>query len=117
MLQHESRLSSEQPQKNPPNRIHLTVRRLTRGGTFGVGCSLYTDQPQVALVSNGAECLMLSKKLFWEHVTEQCLDHLRQKEYPYPNDEELLEQYWRLRSWKAYQSHLLKQIYIDMYSG
>nr|XP_009858722.2 uncharacterized protein LOC104265749 isoform X1 [Ciona intestinalis] len=111
-----SRTTTEQEMNKVqlPPVVHLIVRKLTKGGSFALESILYTDQPQLSLVSNGAECLMLNKKLFLENSSEYCLDWLRQKEYPYPTDEELKGQYWRLRAWKAYQTRLLKQICNEM---
>ena len=45
---------------------------------FGMGSTLYTNQPHLALVSNGAECLMMNKKFFLDNATDECLRGLRE---------------------------------------
>ncbi|XP_076814945.1 uncharacterized protein LOC143461071 [Clavelina lepadiformis] len=91
--------------------IHINVRRLTKGGVFGICPVLYADQPSLALVSNGAECLMLNKKFYLDNATEDCMKFLRDVEYPYPSDEELLEQHSRLVTWKAYQAKIVAEFF------
>ena len=39
---------------------------------------LFEGQPNFSLVSNGAECVMIEKKFFMEHVTQSNLVRLRE---------------------------------------
>nr|CAB3263163.1 uncharacterized protein LOC104265749 [Phallusia mammillata] len=89
---------------------HINVRKLTKGEVFGVGSNLYNDQPRLSLVSNGAECLMLNKKFYLENASDDCIRGLRETQFPYPSDDELLEQHWRLMAWQAYQSQAIGEV-------
>jgi len=44
----------------------------------GVSQMLYPDQPSMCLVSNGAELVVLSKRLFLERANDACMRHIRQ---------------------------------------
>ena len=44
----------------------------------GVSQMLYPDQPSMCLVSNGAELIVLSKRLFLERATDASMRHIRQ---------------------------------------
>ena len=58
--------------------VHISVRRLTSRDVFGMEPHLYTNQPSLSLVSNGAECLMLKKKFYLENANEDCMKFLRE---------------------------------------
>ena len=38
---------------------------------------MFSDQPSVSLVSNGAECVVISKQLFLEHAPEHLIHQIR----------------------------------------
>ena len=40
---------------------------------------VFSDQPSLSLVSNGAECIVINKKFYLEHATEETLRGLRKE--------------------------------------
>ncbi|XP_048761570.2 uncharacterized protein LOC125670440 isoform X2 [Ostrea edulis] len=101
----------------PPSRVVLTeadlhpvfivVQVLEKGQYFGIANMIYQDQPSMSLVSNGAECIMISKKFFMEKKTDATMRSIYQSESPFPNDETLQRQ---LQSYVNWQSHR-KRVY------
>ncbi|XP_064594724.1 uncharacterized protein LOC135461517 [Liolophura sinensis] len=64
--------------------MFIEVQVLERGQYFGVSNLVYGEQPSLSLVSNGAECIMISKRLFLQHALAATMDLLRQQECPFP---------------------------------
>ena len=58
--------------------VHINVRQLTKKDVFGMEPHLYSNQPSLTLVSNGAECLMLNKKFYLENANEECMKWLKE---------------------------------------
>lgn len=58
--------------------VYVNVRKLEKGGSFGLDPVLFNDQPTLALISNGAECLMLHKKFYLDNMTDEVLKKLRE---------------------------------------
>lgn len=66
------------------------------------------DQTSVSLVSNGAECVMLSKKFFTEHATEEVRRSMRRKVRPYPSEDALQENLQIKVDWDIYKRKLIQ---------
>ena len=64
----------------------ISAAKSTQCNTMGIPCRawqgvsqmLYPDQPSMCLVSNGAELVVLSKRLFLERANDACMRHIRQ---------------------------------------
>ncbi|RUS72699.1 hypothetical protein EGW08_019535, partial [Elysia chlorotica] len=82
----------------------IEVQVLERGQYFGLAPILFQDQSSLSVVSNGAECLVISKKLFLQWATEKCLRYLRQTESPYPSEQELHRKLQEVVNWQANRS-------------
>ncbi|XP_012943635.2 uncharacterized protein LOC101845272 [Aplysia californica] len=111
-----------------PTVIELQV--LEKGQYFGVTPLLFPDQPSLSIVSNGAECLVLSKRLFMQFASEKCLRHLRQTESPYPGDVELSRKLQEVVNWhhgravvyrklesEVRQKQILRKQFLPSYQG
>ncbi|GFN96344.1 cyclic nucleotide-binding domain-containing protein 2-like [Plakobranchus ocellatus] len=79
----------------------IEVQVLERGQYFGLAPILFPDQSSLSVISNGAECLVISKKLFLQWATEECLRFLRQTESPYPSERELNRKLQEVVNWQA----------------
>jgi hypothetical protein len=77
--------------------------------------SVHFDDPvddpgtSVSLVSNGAECIMLSKKFFITHSTEVTKKTIRHLAHPYPSEESLQQNLQTKVDWDIYKQKLIKQ--------
>ena len=66
-----------------------------------------TQQTSVSLVSNGAECVMLSKKFFIDHANMDTRNQLRKRVRPYPSEEALQENLQIKVDWDLYKRKLI----------
>ncbi|KAI0211057.1 hypothetical protein LSAT2_004166, partial [Lamellibrachia satsuma] len=87
----------------------VQIDTLVERGVFGLLDLLVPDQPRVALVSNGAECIVINKRFYEEHTPPKLMAILRSKVQPYPSDNDLqvsLQTHvdWQQRKKRALQS-------------
>ncbi|KAF6032151.1 hypothetical protein EB796_009546 [Bugula neritina] len=68
---------------------YIKIAVLEKGQYFGLSSTVFENQPSVSLISNGADCLLLSKQFFFKHCSEKMLTQLKEKEFPYPTEEQL----------------------------
>nr|XP_022318398.1 uncharacterized protein LOC111121411 [Crassostrea virginica]XP_022318399.1 uncharacterized protein LOC111121411 [Crassostrea virginica] len=104
----------------PPSRVVLTeadlhpvfivVQVLEKGQYFGIANLIYQDQPSMSVVSNGAECIMISKKFFMEKKTEATMRSIYQSESPFPNDETLQRQLQEYVNWQSHRKRIYNRI-------
>ncbi|XP_033098899.1 uncharacterized protein LOC117102626 [Anneissia japonica] len=89
--------------------IWVNVQTLTKGSVFGLAELAFGLQPSFAVVSNGAECILLSKKFYLEHANSHMMTKLRTDEYPYPTDEEMQAQLEVEMKWETFRIGTLKK--------
>ncbi|XP_062567473.1 uncharacterized protein LOC134229716 isoform X2 [Saccostrea cucullata] len=104
----------------PPSRVVLTeadlhpvfivVQVLEKGQYFGVANMIYQDQPSMSVISNGAECIMISKKFFMEKKTDATMRSIYQSESPFPNDETLQRQLQGYVNWQSHRKRIYDRI-------
>ncbi|KAH9495435.1 hypothetical protein Btru_015100 [Bulinus truncatus] len=90
--------------------VFIQVQVLERGQYFGIVQLVSFDEPSLSVVSNGAECLVISKKLFKTWASEKCWRHLRQTEFSYPSDEELAKKLKEVLEWQKSSSAIYQEI-------
>jgi hypothetical protein len=83
---------------------------------------IYQDQPSMSLVSNGAECIMISKKFFMEKKTEATMRSIYQSvRYNIGltlshvidvNIDEKTHKYLQESSWLWYKDKLIRDIQV-----
>ncbi|KAL3851983.1 hypothetical protein ACJMK2_015672 [Sinanodonta woodiana] len=88
----------------------MTIQTLTKGQAFGLAQVFFEDQPSMILVSNGAECVMLSKKVYRENCSPALLERLRQEVSPYPSEEELQRALKCNVNWNEYKKINLQKL-------
>ncbi|CAB3978790.1 Hypothetical predicted protein [Paramuricea clavata] len=78
---------------------------------FGLS-SLLFDSKSVAchLVSNGGECILISKEWLLTHASETTLRNMRAQIPPYPSQESLQQRLVDQANWKFYKSRTLNDI-------
>lgn len=96
---------SDEEEEDQSSFIELCV--LERGQYFGLTNALYSEQPSLILVSNGAECIMISKKFFLEKCSDEVLRNINKIESPFPNDDDLQKRFQEYVNWTFHR----KQIY------
>ncbi|ELT87891.1 hypothetical protein CAPTEDRAFT_196323 [Capitella teleta] len=64
----------------------------------------------VSLVSNGAECVMLSKKMFMDHANEMVKHMIRRHVSPYPSEVALQDNLQAKVDWEIYKQRLVKDV-------
>ncbi|XP_033645962.1 uncharacterized protein LOC117305239 [Asterias rubens] len=87
--------------------VWVKVQTLTKGSYFGLSDMLFDFQPSFSVVSNGAECILISKKFYREHATTRMLGRLRREEQSYPDDQELQKNLEVKLEWDAYKKSAL----------
>nr|XP_005988006.2 PREDICTED: cyclic nucleotide-binding domain-containing protein 2-like isoform X2 [Latimeria chalumnae]XP_014349462.1 PREDICTED: cyclic nucleotide-binding domain-containing protein 2-like isoform X2 [Latimeria chalumnae] len=83
--------------------IFIVIDTLVKGSVFGLSDFLFADQPSFCIISNGVECLQISKKFYLDNVSEEVIQRLRQQECPYPSDTELRERLQREMEWQVFR--------------
>ncbi len=74
-------------------------------------CDIDLPNPELTLISNGAEVVMLNKDTFLKHSDTKVRDNIRRMIQPYPLAEEIQEKYQIVEDWKNYKkSPEIKQI-------
>jgi len=72
---------------------------------------IFPNQPELTLVSNECECLLLNKSSFLHLASDQYKQHIRRSEIPFPSDSVFYKTYHTNELWKRFS----KQVYIDAY--
>ncbi|XP_030424357.1 uncharacterized protein LOC115654357 isoform X1 [Gopherus evgoodei] len=88
--------------------VIIAIDTLLKGSVFGLLDFLFEDQPNLCVVSNGAECLKISKKFYLHHASKNLLQRLRKKERSYPSDAKLKEQLQQEIQWQIFRKAALK---------
>ncbi|XP_076461039.1 uncharacterized protein LOC143293722 [Babylonia areolata] len=92
------------------NPMFVLVQVLEKGQYFGVSQLVYPDQPSLSLVSNGAEVVILSKKLFLDHASEACIRHIRRTECPFPAEDTLQNNLQDYVNWEAHRARVYRRL-------
>ncbi|XP_067400479.1 cyclic nucleotide-binding domain-containing protein 2-like isoform X2 [Emydura macquarii macquarii] len=87
--------------------VIIAIDTLLQGSVFGLLDFLFEDQPNLCVVSNGAECLKISKKFYLHHASKDLLQRLRKKERSYPSEAELKEQLQQEIQWQIFRKAAL----------
>ncbi|XP_019614780.1 PREDICTED: uncharacterized protein LOC109462662 [Branchiostoma belcheri] len=97
-------LTKTRPAPTENKSVFVTVKTLGKGAVFGLSDFLFDEQPSLILVSNGAECVMISKKLYRRHANDELLRRLRTQIYPFPSEQELQQNLRDYVDWEAYRT-------------
>ncbi|XP_071816737.1 uncharacterized protein [Apostichopus japonicus] len=96
--------------KKPTHETKLVlIDTIGKGAVFGVLDIAFGPQPSLTLVSNGAECIMISKKLYLKHITEGNIKAINDEMRPYPNDETLQKDLSEKLTWGDHKSSTLSE--------
>ncbi|XP_041454073.1 uncharacterized protein LOC121407181 isoform X1 [Lytechinus variegatus] len=114
-------LSQKEEKKNPveyapPGKIKTTFARLATlktGMAFGIESLLPGTQPEakLCLISDGAEVILVSKRLFASDVTSTTLKTASKLAVDYPSIDFTREVLEEARTWATYKNRVIKEIY------
>ncbi|XP_052261967.1 uncharacterized protein LOC127865918 isoform X2 [Dreissena polymorpha] len=91
--------------------MFVEVQVLERGQYFGLTKSVFPEQAEsFSVVSNGAECIMISKRIFFEMANESTMHHLRQVETLLPPETELQANLQDFVDWKAHRARVYNRL-------
>uniref|UniRef100_A0A1I8GUH4 Cyclic nucleotide-binding domain-containing protein n=1 Tax=Macrostomum lignano TaxID=282301 RepID=A0A1I8GUH4_9PLAT len=96
--------------------VAVQVSTLKPGDVFGLSDVIFKGESNpeieasasVALVSNGAECVLLSKAFFVQHATEQVRRDVRELARPYPEEAVFEDNYRCQVAWDKYRRRLFR---------
>ncbi|XP_028407159.1 cyclic nucleotide-binding domain-containing protein 2-like [Dendronephthya gigantea] len=91
--------------------IVVQVEVLKPKDQFGLSSLLFNSKSvQCHLVSNGGECILISKEWLLRHASETTLRKMRAQIPPYPSQEELQQRLVDQANWNFYKSQTLNDI-------
>ncbi len=67
--------------------------------------------PELSLVSNGAEVLMVKKDVFLNNASQKVIDNIRRTVQPYPQTEYMQNKLQNCADWSLYKNVLLKDVF------
>lgn len=102
------RTSNPEPSAPP---VFIKIRTLDSGQMFGLAHVLYgaEEQPDLSLVSNGAECLLVSKRFFIHSASDFCLGQLRRSVTPYPSELIMQRRLQQQQEWERSRRRVLRE--------
>lgn len=81
--------------------VFVRIQTLTKGSVFGLSHTILMDQPSFCLVSNGADCMLISRSFYREHCPQSLLRYLLRSLSPYATDEEMQANLLTKLNWDA----------------
>ncbi|KAM8977671.1 uncharacterized protein RCH25_048502 [Pelodytes ibericus] len=105
-------ISSPTEDKEGASQIFIHIQTLRPGDIFGLVYTVFEDTVGMALVSDGAECIVISKEFFKKHMGEEYQRELIRHVQPYPSTEMLQQKMEDYIKWKAYKSNLIRKIHL-----
>ncbi|KAH3850951.1 hypothetical protein DPMN_093427 [Dreissena polymorpha] len=76
---------------------------ISENGVFGMHSLVYDDMPNLSLVSQGAECVLISKQFLKDHITPSIANRLKAKLPPYPSSGQLRHALDDQLNWENYR--------------
>lgn len=91
--------------------IFIKVCTVERGQIFGLTHLLFgpESQPDLSLVSNGAECFLISKRFFLHGASDFCLGQLRCSVTPYPSELSMQNRLQQQQEWEKGRRRVLRE--------
>ncbi|XP_051782609.1 cyclic nucleotide-binding domain-containing protein 2-like [Erpetoichthys calabaricus] len=86
--------------------IYINVQTLKAGDAFGLAYLLFEETFPMMLVSEGAECIVISKDFFKQHAQDSYLRRLYDLVPPYPTEEVLQKKLQQYINWETNKSLL-----------
>ncbi|XP_069495637.1 uncharacterized protein [Ambystoma mexicanum] len=98
-------------EEDETSQIYIHIQTLRAGDVFGLAYAVFDDTLSMALVSDGAECIMISKEFFKKNMDDVYFAKLSTTVQPYPSKEMLQLKMQDYMNWKAYKRLLINSPY------
>ncbi|KAL3880118.1 hypothetical protein ACJMK2_032387 [Sinanodonta woodiana] len=89
---------------------HAQVAELHAGSVFGMESLMQKPTTKFCLISDGSECIFLSKRLFLSLANIKVLRRVSDMVQIFPSQEFIEEQVKHYRSWQKYKSSLVQDV-------
>ena len=86
---------------------YLHLQTLHHGDYYGLNDILFDNQPSMQIISNGCECLLISKEYFIQNSSYDYLKDLKKQVVSYPSLQEIRTQYIKHMKWKNSSKNIL----------
>ncbi|XP_075707572.1 cyclic nucleotide-binding domain-containing protein 2-like isoform X3 [Rhinoderma darwinii] len=91
------------------SQIFIHIQTLRAGEVFGLVYAIFEDTLGMALVSDGAECIVISKEFFKKQMSEEYIHKLSRQIQPYPTREMLQQKMQDYMKWQSYKSQIVRK--------
>ncbi|XP_077984224.1 cyclic nucleotide-binding domain-containing protein 2-like isoform X2 [Glandiceps talaboti] len=102
---------SEYSRPPPPKTVYVQLQKLVEKDIYGLTPLILGEieggSMSTTLVSNGAECILINKKYFLQHLSQQHRKKLRLMLRPYPSENSLQQRLQDQTNWQAYKTMML----------
>ncbi|XP_064636320.1 uncharacterized protein LOC135493189 isoform X2 [Lineus longissimus] len=91
----------------PNAKVYVQIQKLGPKETFGltsIAFQMMEEPLSLILVSDGAECVLINKKFFLQHLSEGHHKYLRTSVQPYPTEDHLQQKLQDQVNWEAYKA-------------
>ncbi|ESP04400.1 hypothetical protein LOTGIDRAFT_170791 [Lottia gigantea] len=88
--------------------IYAQLAELTSGSVFGLESIVNGGRKGLKIISDGVECIFVSKRLFLEEANIKVLSIVNDMMMTFPSDEEITNQVQEKRSWYNYKQKIFK---------
>ncbi|XP_032812412.2 uncharacterized protein LOC116943575 isoform X2 [Petromyzon marinus] len=105
-----SGMSSHRSSPGDSHKVYVHVQSLQSGQIFGLADTVFQESTSMVLVSEGAECVLISREFFRKHVDDAYIQHLGKKLSPYPSHESLQQELQCLVEWNNFKTTLISRL-------
>ncbi|KAL4237987.1 hypothetical protein ACF0H5_002698 [Mactra antiquata] len=95
---------------NTGSMFYVRLGNISTKGVFGLHPLVYDDMPNLSLVSNGAECVLVSKQFLKDNMTSIVAHRLKNKLPPYPSSGQLRSALDDKINWENYREKVVSNV-------
>lgn len=105
--------------KNGTRQVFLELPKMKEGDIFGLNDTIFDRELDgykcsLMLISEGVECVQISRRSFLKHLSPQAWFKLRVNSTIYPNDEYFINKYFNSFVWKDFKRRSLTKVRKDI---
>lgn len=105
--QEDAAISSDRSEGRENSKVFVQIQKLGPRGIFGLEQMVFgmIEQPTgCSLVSDGAECILINKRFFMQHLSDEVAKKIRKTIQPIPTEESLQQKLQDQTNWDAFKS-------------
>ncbi|KAK3611132.1 hypothetical protein CHS0354_014877 [Potamilus streckersoni] len=103
------------PKKRRLDKVFVQIQKLGPKDTFGLEHAAFSVMGRTtgcSLVSDGAECVLINKTFFLQHLTDDVAKRIRRTIQPIPTEESLQQKLQDKTNWEAFKSKTVAQYFM-----